>query len=61
MNENANKRAKNTGHGNKPADLGTSLRIQCPKRFQKLKTLRRTFNRRQNCGHTRTILLIESV
>lgn len=61
MNENANKRAKNTGHGNEPADLETSLKIQCPKRFQKLKTLRRTFNRRQNCGHTRTILLIGSV
>lgn len=59
MNENANKRAKNTGHGNEPADVGTSLKIQCPKRF--LKTLRGTFNRRQNCGHTRTILLIESV
>lgn len=61
MNENANKRAKNTGHGNEPAGVGISLNIQCPKRFQKLKTLRGTFNRRQNCGHTRTILLIESV
>lgn len=34
MNENANKRAENTGHGNKPADLGTHLKFSAQSDFK---------------------------